>query len=76
MKQIQIQVARGENFTPARLMKRYADQTGATFTNDLWSRAELVIDGRFYQYHHWSITAHGGVEIVTLYLEEVIHHGN
>ena len=28
MKQIKIQVARGENFTPASLMKRYADQTG------------------------------------------------
>ena len=74
MKQIQIQAARGENFTPAGLMKRYADQTGTEFRRSFWGAAELVIEGRFYQYHHWRITAENGAEIVTLFLEEVIKH--
>ena len=76
MKEIKIQVSRGENFTPASLMKRYADQTGAEFRRSFWGAAGLVIEGRFYQYHHWGITAENGVEIVTLFLEEVIHHGS
>lgn len=76
MKQIKIQVSRGENFTPASLMKRYADQTGTEFRRSFWGAAELVIEGRFYQYHHWSITAENDVEIVTLYLEEVKHYGS
>ena len=71
MKEIKIQVSRGENFTPASLMKRYADQTGAEFRRSFWGAAELVIAGRFCQYHHWSITAENDVETVTLYLEEV-----
>ena len=75
MNQIKIQVARGENFTPASLMKRYADHTGAEFRRSFWGAAELVIEGRFYHYHHWSITAENGIETVTLYLEEVIHYG-
>ena len=40
MKQIKIQVARGENFTPASLMKRYADQTGTEFRRSFWGAAE------------------------------------
>ena len=75
MKQIQLQAARGENFTPAGLMKRYADQTGTEFRRSFWGAAELVIEGRFYQYHHWSITAENDVETVTLHLEEVKHNG-
>lgn len=71
VKQVQIQIGGGENFTPASLMKRYADQTGATFTRDRWGRAELVIDGQPYEYHHWSITSVEGVETVTLHLAEV-----
>lgn len=74
MKQIKIQVARGENFTPASLMKCYADHTVAVFRRSFWGAAELVIEGRFYQYHHWSITAENGIETVTLYLEEVKHN--
>ena len=75
MKEIKIQVARDENFTPASLMKRYADQTGTEFRRSFWGAAELVIEGRFYQHHHWGITAENDVETVTLYLEEVKHNG-
>ena len=71
MKQIRIQTARGENFTPAGLMKRYADQTGTEFRRSPWGIAQLVIAGQFYKYHHWSITATNDTETVTLYLEEV-----
>lgn len=77
MKEIKIQVARGENFTPASLMKRYADQTpGVTFEHGRFFTTFLRIDGKTYDYHHWGITAENGVEIVTLFLEEVIHHGS
>lgn len=77
MKLIKIQVARGENFTPAGLMKRYADQTpGVTLEHGRFFTTFLRIDGKTYDYHHWGITAKDGVEIVTLFLEEVIHYGN
>lgn len=77
MRQIKIQVALGENFTPNSLMKRYADQTpGVTFEHGRFFTAFLRIDGKTYDYHHWSITAENDVEIVTLYLEEVKHHGS
>lgn len=77
MKQIKIQVARGENFTPNSLMKRYADQTpGVTFEHGRFFTTFLRIDGKTYDYHHWGITAENGIEIVTLFLEEVIHHGS
>lgn len=76
MKQIKIQVARGENFTPNSLMRRYAKETGAIFSSTLWGESELLIEGRAYTYHHWGITAEKGVETVTLFLEEVIHHGS
>lgn len=46
MKEIKIQVARGENFTPASLMKRYADQADTEFRRSFWGAAELVIEGR------------------------------
>ena len=76
MKQIKIQIARGENFTPASLMKRYADKTpGAVFTRGYFGNAQLVIEERIYQYHHWSITAEYDVETVTLHLEEAKHNG-
>ena len=71
MKQIQITVQRGENFTAASLMKRYADQTGAEFRRRFWGAAELVIDDNAYHYHHWSVTAENGTETITLFLEEV-----
>lgn len=71
MKRIQITVKRGENFSPASLMKRYADITpGAEFCRGRWGGALLVIAGTPYTYHHWSITAEDGNEVVTLYLEE------
>lgn len=69
MKQITVTVQYGENFTAAGLMKRYADQTGAEFRRSCYGAAELVIDGKPYQYHHWSITAENGTEAVTLYLK-------
>ena len=71
MKQITVTVQHGENFTAAGLMKRYADQTGAEFRRSCYGAAGLVIDGKPYQYHHWSITAENGTEAVTLYLREV-----
>lgn len=77
MKQIQITTTRGENFSPASLMNRYAKQTpGVEFRRSYWGTAQLVIDGQPYSHHHWSITAQDSAEIVTLYLEEVISYGN
>lgn len=71
MIQIQVTVFRGENFTPSALMKRYADHTpGAEFRRSYFENALLVIGGKSYTYHHWSITAENGAEVVTLYLEE------
>ena len=78
MKQIKIQVARGENFTPNSLMKRYADQTpGVTFEHGRYFSTFLcfAIDGKTYDYDHWNLTTENVIEIVTLYLEEAIHHG-
>lgn len=76
MKEIKIQIARGENFTPNSLMKRYADQTpGVTFEHGRYFSTFLRIDGKTYDYHHWSITAENDVETVTLHLEEVKHNG-
>lgn len=72
MNQVKITVQRGENFTAASLMKRYANQTGAEFRRSFWGAAELVIDGIAYQYHHWSVTAENGAETITLFLEEVL----
>ena len=69
MKQITVTVQHGENFTAAGLMKRYADQTGAEFRRSCYGAVELVIDGKPYQYHHWSITAENGTEAVTLSLK-------
>lgn len=69
MKQITVTARHGENFTVAGLMKRYADQTGAEFRRSCYGAAELVIDGKPYQYHHWSITAENGTEAVTLHLK-------
>ena len=74
MKQIKIQVARGENFTPNSLMRRYAKETGAIFSCTFWGESELLIEGRAYTYHHWGITAENDVEIVTLFLEEIKHY--
>lgn len=72
MKTIQIITDPQENFTPAGLMHRYAKKTpGAQFAYGNWGEARLLIEGRLYQYHHWMITAEGGRETVTLYLEEV-----
>lgn len=71
MRQIKITVQHGENFTAAGLMKQYADQTGAEFQRSCCGAAELVIDGKPYQYHHWSITAENGTETVTLHLKGV-----
>lgn len=72
MKAIQILTEPRENFTPWELMYRYAQQTaGAQFARGHFGEARLLIAGRVYQYHHWMITAEGGREIVTLYLEEV-----
>lgn len=72
MKEIRIQVDPRENFTPAGLMKRYADQTaGVQFGRSYWGTAQLTINGNVYEYHHWSITAEKGVPTVTLYLLEV-----
>ena len=75
MKKIQIELIPGGNFTPSALMKRYADKTpGVVFTRGYFGNAQLVIEERIYQYHHWSITAENDVETVTLHLEEVKHN--
>ena len=75
MNQIQIEVARGENFTPSGLMYRYAQQTpGVTYEHGRFFSTFLRIDGKAYDYHHWSITAENGSQIVTLYLQEVKHY--
>lgn len=72
MIQIKLTVSRGENFTPASLMKRYADQTpGVIFHRGYWGAALLAIGSRNYEYHHWSITAENGAEVVTLHCREV-----
>lgn len=77
MKKIQIELIPGGNFTPSALMKRYADKTpGVAFTRGYYGNAQLVIEERIYQYHHWGITAENDAETVTLFLEEVIHHGS
>lgn len=76
MKEIKIELIPGGNFTPSALMRRYADKTpGVAFTRGYFGNAQLVIEERIYQYHHWGITAENGAEIVTLFLEEVKHNG-
>lgn len=75
MIQIPVTVSRGENFTPASLMYRYAKHTpGVTHYNSHFGNARLIIKGRHYEYHHFSITADNGSAVVTLYLEEVKHN--
>jgi hypothetical protein len=69
MQKIIVQVSHGENFTAAGLMKRYANQNGVAFQRSRWGDAELVIGGKAYRYHHWSITANNKNDLVTLYLE-------
>lgn len=72
MKAIQILTEPRENFTPSELMYRYAQHTpGIQFARGYFGESRLMIAGRVYQYHHWMITAEGGRETVTLYLEEV-----
>ena len=72
MIQIKVTVSRGENFTPASLMKRYADQTpSAEFRRSYFGNALLQIGGKVYIYHHWSVTAENGAEVVTLHCKEV-----
>ena len=67
MKEIKITVRAGENFTPAQLMKRYADQTaGVEFQRSVYGNAKLSIEGSAYYYHRWKISG----EAVTLYLLE------
>ena len=71
MKQIKITVSPSDNFTPAGLMTRWAKENkGAAFKRSRWGEALLQIGGTVYRYHHWSITAENGAEIVTLYLLE------
>lgn len=72
MKTIQITTQPDENFTPAGLMNRYAKHTvGAQFIYGYFGQARLLMSGRVYQYHHWSITEKDGQNVVSLYLEEV-----
>lgn len=72
MIQIKVTVSRGENFTPSGLMKRYADETpGAEFRRSYFGNALLQIGDKAYSYHHWSITAENGCDLVTLHLQEV-----
>lgn len=74
MIQFQIPVTRGENFTPASLMKRYAACTpGVEFCRSYFGNAllQMQISGKAYSYHHWSIAAVNGAEVVTLHCEEV-----
>ena len=76
MKEIKITVRADENFTPAQLMKRYADQTaGVKFQRGYWGDAQLIIEGQCYSYHHWGITATEGRCCVMLFLHpvEVLH---
>lgn len=56
MKQISLSVRNDVNFTPAGLMKAYADQTpSVVFTRNVWGNARLIIEGNVYEYHHWSL---------------------
>lgn len=72
LKEIRVVMAAGANFTPAGLMRRYAQQTpGAEVVNGPFFDTRLQIGGIPYRYHHWSITAENGAQIVTLYMEEV-----
>jgi hypothetical protein len=72
MIQIKLTVSRGENFTPGSLMKRYADQTpGAIHHYGHFGAHRLALNNRDYEYHHWSVTADNGADVVTLFLLEV-----
>lgn len=70
MKQITLNVHNAVNFTPASLMKAYADSTpGVAFTRNVWGSARLIIQGSVYRYHHWDIVRDNDREIITLTLE-------
>ena len=56
MKQISLSVRNDVNFTPAGLMKAYADKTpSVVFTRNEWGNARLIIEGEVYEYHHWHL---------------------
>ena len=68
MKQIQLTADPAANFTPRSLMYRYAGQHPAVgFRSGPYGEAQLVLGGRAWRYHHWSIAG----ACVTLFLEEV-----
>ena len=72
MKEIKLYTAPDANFTPAGLMKRYADQhPGVSYRRDRSSEAQLTISGCTYKYDHWKITREGPRDRVTLYLGKV-----
>ena len=72
MQEIKIYVNPSENFTPAGLMKRYADQTpNVVFNRGHWGAAQLTIAGSVYEYHHWGITSEDGRDCVQLFLRQV-----
>ena len=72
MHEIKLYTDPRENFTPAGLMKRYADQTtGAEFSRGPLSEAQLTISGTVYRYDHWGMTREGGRDCVMLYLQRV-----
>lgn len=71
MKQIQVSVMRGANFSPSSLMYRYAAMTpGVTFFRDRYGASRLRIGDKVYGYHHWTISTDD--DTVTVYLEEVL----
>ena len=70
MKQIQVSVMRGANFSPSSLMYRYAAMTpGVSFFRDRYGASRLRIGDKVYDYHHWAIST--DADIITVYLEEV-----
>lgn len=72
MHEIKLYTDPRENFTPAGLMKRCADQTpGVTYGSRFFCVAQLIINGAVHEYDHWSITREGGRDCVTLYLRRV-----
>lgn len=69
MKKIVV-VTRSENFTPADLMKQYADlNPNVSFSRSFWGNARLTIEGLKYRYHHWDIIPEDSRTIVVLSLE-------
>ena len=72
VQEITIYVNPSENFTPAGLMKRYADNTpGVGFKRGYFGEAQLTIDGSTYDYHHWGITHENSRDCVKLFLRQV-----